>query len=160
MQTIGERLEEARKKKGLSLREAAEAIKIRGEYLQQLESNKFDLGLSELYVRGFLRAYARHLDLPADKILSDFTALSRGDPLAPRSIPRPMAACLPAPSSGKVADEPRAETPVAAKPATSVTKAAGAAKTAGSRPATAAAALDRFPAAADLRPGQLTPTRR
>ena len=36
MQTIGERLEEARKKRGLSLREAAEATKIRGDYLQKL----------------------------------------------------------------------------------------------------------------------------
>ncbi len=58
MQTIGERLEEARKKKGISLREAAEATKIRGDYLQKFEGNHFDIGLTEIYVRGFLRTYA------------------------------------------------------------------------------------------------------
>ena len=58
MQTIGERLEEARKRKGVSIREAADATKIRGDYLQKFESNQFDIGLTEIYVRGFLRNYA------------------------------------------------------------------------------------------------------
>ena len=63
MQTIGERLEEARKRKGISIREAAEATKIRGDYLQKFESNQFDLNLAEIYVRGFLRGYAQFLKL-------------------------------------------------------------------------------------------------
>ena len=77
MQTIGERLEEARKKKGLSLREAAEATKIRSDYLQQFEGNQFDIGLTEIYSRGFLRSYAAFLKLPADRILQDYTSLAR-----------------------------------------------------------------------------------
>lgn len=79
MQTIGERLEEARKKKGISIREAAEATKIRGDYLQKFESNHFDIGLTEIYTRGFLRTYAGFLKLPADRIMSDYAALGRGD---------------------------------------------------------------------------------
>lgn len=79
MQTIGERLEEARKKKGISIREAAEATKIRGDYLQKFESNHFDIGLTEIYTRGFLRTYANFLKLPADRILNDYAALGRGD---------------------------------------------------------------------------------
>lgn len=79
MQTIGERLEDARKKKGISIREAAEATKIRGDYLQKFESNHFDIGLTEIYTRGFLRTYANFLKLPADRILSDYAALGRGD---------------------------------------------------------------------------------
>jgi cytoskeleton protein RodZ len=55
MQTIGERLEEARKRKGISIREAAEATKIRGDYLHKYENNQFDIKLPEIYVRGFLR---------------------------------------------------------------------------------------------------------
>ena len=43
MQTIGERLEEARKRKGISIREAAENTKIRGDYLQKFEANTFDI---------------------------------------------------------------------------------------------------------------------
>lgn len=75
MQTIGERLEEARKRKGISIREAAEATKIRGDYLQKFENNQFDLSLADLYVRGFLRSYAQFLKLPADKIVNDYNAL-------------------------------------------------------------------------------------
>ena len=80
MQTIGERLEDARKQKGISIRESAEATKIRGEYLQKFESNNFDLGLSEIYVRGFLRTYSQFLKIPADRILNDYAALGRGEP--------------------------------------------------------------------------------
>lgn len=76
MQTIGERLEEARKRKGISIREASEATKIRSDYLHKLESNSFDLNLPEIYIRGFLRNYANYLKLNADKILTDYQTLA------------------------------------------------------------------------------------
>ncbi len=79
MQTIGERLEEARKRKGISIREAAEATKIRSDYLHKFESNQFDLNLSEIYARGFLRSYADFLRLPVEKILNDYIALGRSE---------------------------------------------------------------------------------
>jgi cytoskeleton protein RodZ len=75
MQTIGEKLEEARKRKGISIREAAETTKIRGDYLQKFEANSFDVDLPPLYIRGFLRSYARYLDLEPDRIVSDFDSL-------------------------------------------------------------------------------------
>ena len=85
MQTIGERLEEARKRKGVSIREAADATKIRGEYLQKLESNSFNLNLPDIYVRGFLRSYAGYLKLPAaEKITADYNAIIGADKKAPR----------------------------------------------------------------------------
>jgi cytoskeleton protein RodZ len=79
MQTIGERLEEARKKKGVSIREAAEATKIRGEYLQKFESNQFEIGLTDIYTRGFLRGYANFLRIPSDRLLNDYIALRGGE---------------------------------------------------------------------------------
>lgn len=79
MQTIGERLEEARKKKGITIREAAEATKIRGDYLTKFEGNQFNIGLTDLYVRGFLRNYALYLHLPADRIVNDFAALGHAE---------------------------------------------------------------------------------
>ncbi|CAI8290852.1 MAG: Uncharacterised protein [Opitutia bacterium UBA7350] len=82
MQTIGERLEEARKRKGISLREAAEVTKIRSDYLGYLEQNKFDFDLPEIYRSGFIKNYARYLKLNADKILTDYNtqrlSMSRG----------------------------------------------------------------------------------
>jgi transcriptional regulator with XRE-family HTH domain len=88
MQTIGERLEDARKRKGISIREAAEATKIRGDYLQRFESNQFDLNLAEIYVRGFLRSYAHFLNLPADRVVSDFNSLGLGAGGRPRTPSR------------------------------------------------------------------------
>ena len=41
MQSIGERLEEARKRNGITVREAAAATKIRGDYINSFESNTF-----------------------------------------------------------------------------------------------------------------------
>jgi cytoskeleton protein RodZ len=90
MQTIGERLEEARKRKGVSLREAAEATKIRSDYLQKLETNKFDLGLSPIYLRGFLRGYAHYLGLSADKLVNDFEDLDPNSARPGRSANREM----------------------------------------------------------------------
>lgn len=78
MQTIGDRLEEARKQKGISIREAAETTKIRGEYLSHFENNQFDINLPEIYVRGFLRNYARFLRLDGDQILIEYQHQQRG----------------------------------------------------------------------------------
>lgn len=72
--SIGTRLEEARKKRGVSLREASEATKIRSDYLQKLEDGSFDLGLPPIYVRGFLRNYARYLKLDPAKMMEDYEA--------------------------------------------------------------------------------------
>ncbi|PXA05508.1 hypothetical protein DDZ13_01155 [Coraliomargarita sinensis] len=74
MQTIGERLEEARKRKGISLREAAEATKIRSDFLSSIEQNKFDFDLPDIYKRGFLKNYARYLKLDVEKTLTDYNA--------------------------------------------------------------------------------------
>ena len=79
MQTIGERLEDARKRKGISLREAAEATKIRSDFLSKIEQNKFDFELPEIYKRGFIRNYARYLKLDSDKITTDFSAQQLGN---------------------------------------------------------------------------------
>lgn len=80
MQTIGERLEEARKRKGVTIREAAEATKIRGDYLQKFENNQFDIGLTDLYVRGFLKNYANYLKVPAERLVSDYGDLGHDAP--------------------------------------------------------------------------------
>ena len=71
---IGERLEEARKRKGVSIREVAEATKIRGDYLLAMEDNSFEIPLPQIYIRGFLKNYARYLQLDSNKILTDYDA--------------------------------------------------------------------------------------
>ena len=87
---IGERLEEARKRKGLSIREAAEATKIRGDFLLEMEDNSFDIPLPQIYIRGFLKNYARFLKLDPNKILTDYDAqmLGRRNQVAATSATR------------------------------------------------------------------------
>ncbi len=113
MQSIGERLKEARERKGVSLREAAEATKIRGDYLSKLEGNKFDFGLTPLYVRSFIRSYAGYLKIPADRLLADFAAFGHGEPGGPRPVNREVYGKVDFGASARA--EPRAEPPAAAE---------------------------------------------
>ncbi len=87
MQTIGERLLEARQRRGVSIREAAEATKVRGDYLTAMENNQFDtIPLADVYRRGFLKIYARFLRLDGERVVGDFNALlAARNPTAPRS---------------------------------------------------------------------------
>ncbi|MEI6861241.1 MAG: helix-turn-helix domain-containing protein [Verrucomicrobiota bacterium] len=125
MQTIGERLEEARKHKGVSLREAAEATKIRSDYLQKLETNKFDLGLSPIYLRGFLRGYAHYLGLSPDKLVNDFDDLDPASSRPGRSVNREV--------YGRMEFGSAAEAPARAETSTPAAEAAH--KPAGHKPA-------------------------
>lgn len=85
---IGERLEEARKRKHVSIRESAEATKIRGDYLMAMEDNSFDIPLPQIYIRGFLKNYARFLKLDPNKVLTDYDAFLLGrDKPAPAPVP-------------------------------------------------------------------------
>lgn len=73
--TVGQKLEEARKRLGLSLREAAEATKVRGDVLLHFETNNFQFDLPEVYKRGFLRLYARLLKLDTQAIMQEYIAI-------------------------------------------------------------------------------------
>ena len=74
MQSIGNKLEAARCKRGLSISEAAEATKIRGEFLSCFERDNFDFDLPEIYKSGFLRIYAQFLNINPERIVTDFKA--------------------------------------------------------------------------------------
>jgi cytoskeleton protein RodZ len=115
MQSIGERLEEARKRKGISIREAAEATKIRGDYLHKFESNQYDIKLPEIYVRGFLRTYANYLKLPGEKIINDYNGLGLNE-AKQRSLSREVYGRMDLSVSNAKAEkgkEPGSETPAA-----------------------------------------------
>lgn len=71
---IGETLRAARREKGLSLSDAAEATRIRARYLGALEDDEFEALGEDVYVRGFLRNYARYLGLEPEPLLSEYRA--------------------------------------------------------------------------------------
>ncbi len=68
---IGQKLEDARNRKGISIREASESTKIRGDFLTAFEAGNFDLNLPEVYLRGFIRVYARFLGIDPESAVAD-----------------------------------------------------------------------------------------
>ena len=68
---VGQKLEEARKRKGVSLREVSESTKIRGDYLSAIESGNYEINLPEVYLRGFVRLYAKFLGMDQDAMVAD-----------------------------------------------------------------------------------------
>ena len=60
---LGEMLQLAREKKGISLKEAAEAIKTRAETLAAIESGNTQ-NIASVYLKGNIRNYARFLEIP------------------------------------------------------------------------------------------------
>ena len=60
--SIGSRLRSARRQRRVSIERAAEETKIRSDFLMRMESDDFDF-LAPAYVRGFLRSYARFLEV-------------------------------------------------------------------------------------------------
>lgn len=70
--TIGEILRKAREEKGVSLAEVENETKIRRKYIAALESNDFDVLPGKIYVKGFLRNYARYLGLEGEALVKEF----------------------------------------------------------------------------------------
>ena len=66
-ETLGKYLQEARDSKGITLRLAEKKLHIRKAYLEALEAGDYDNIPSEVYIRGFLRSYAKFLGLPVEQ---------------------------------------------------------------------------------------------
>jgi cytoskeleton protein RodZ len=84
METLGVWLRQAREAKDETLREAEAATRIRFRFLKMLEDGEFDaLPGGEVQVRGFLRIYARHLDLsPEEAVVRYDREVGRVEPAA------------------------------------------------------------------------------
>lgn len=72
MSNIGQQLQEARNQLGYTVREVADMIHIRAEYIGKMENNSFDIPLHPVYIRGFVRLYAKFLKLDPDEIVEAF----------------------------------------------------------------------------------------
>lgn len=70
---IGDTLRLARRARGLSLKDAADATRVRETYLAALEEEDFDALGGDVYARGFLRSYARFLDLDPLPLIAAYT---------------------------------------------------------------------------------------
>jgi cytoskeleton protein RodZ len=71
-ETLGERFRAAREARGMSLSDVAEQIRIRSLYLAAIEEEKWGAIGAPVYVRGFLRTYARFLGLDPEEAVAAF----------------------------------------------------------------------------------------
>ena len=75
---IGEQLKEARSDKKLSISDIASTLRINKKYIQALEDNNFLLLPSQIYAKGFLKAYAEYLELDPKPLLIELAGYYKG----------------------------------------------------------------------------------
>lgn len=69
---IGDALRAARREQGRTLADAAAETRVRETYLAALEEEDFSAMGGDVYVKGFLRSYARYLGVDPDPLLDRF----------------------------------------------------------------------------------------
>ncbi|WP_018405511.1 RodZ domain-containing protein [Marinobacter gelidimuriae] len=68
---VGPQLKQAREAKGLSVAEVADAQHLRPAIIQAIENGKYELIDTELFLKGYIRAYARQVGLDGNALIAD-----------------------------------------------------------------------------------------
>ena len=90
MTSVGEHLRKLREDKRMSLAEVSRATRVPIASVERIEADRFDELPGEVFVRGFLRAYAKALEVPADDVLARYTASRRVAWVTPLPITSPV----------------------------------------------------------------------
>ncbi len=77
--SIGRRLAAARKERGLDIRVVASELHLDASTIEALEADDTESLPAAIFVKGYLRSYARLVGLPEDEIVSAYSAQT-GDP--------------------------------------------------------------------------------
>lgn len=72
MPSFGETLRRERELRGVSLREIADTTKISVRFLQALEQDRPDVLPGGVFRRAFVKQYAKHIGLDAERLLAEF----------------------------------------------------------------------------------------
>jgi cytoskeletal protein RodZ len=94
---LGERFRAAREARGLSLSDVAEQIRIRSLYLAAVEEENWNTIGAPVYIRGFLRTYARFLGIDPEEAVAAFNR-TQPAPAQPSGLPSREGAEREAPS--------------------------------------------------------------
>ncbi len=89
MDSIGRYLKSTREAQGMSVEEVSRATRIPVASIERIEGDHFDDLPGEVFVRGFLRAYARAVQAPVDDVLARYTASRRVSWVTPLPISAP-----------------------------------------------------------------------
>lgn len=89
MVTVGQYLRELREQRKMSVEEVSRATRVPIASVERIETDRFDELPGEVFVRGFLKSYARALNVPADDVLARYTASRRVAWVTPLPISAP-----------------------------------------------------------------------
>jgi cytoskeletal protein RodZ len=81
--SVGGRLRRERELRGMSVEEIARATRIPLASLERLEADRYDDLPGEVFVRGFLRAYARAIGIDCEEIVALYSSARRVAYVAP-----------------------------------------------------------------------------
>jgi cytoskeleton protein RodZ len=81
--SFGEQLRQAREAKQITLQDISAATKISTRALQAMEDEQFDRLPGGIFNKGFVRAYARYVGLDEEKMLSQYLAAAKLEPVEP-----------------------------------------------------------------------------
>jgi len=70
MKKVGEILEEARVKRGLTIKDSSKFTRIHEQYLKALEDGNYALFSDSVHIRGFLQNYSKFLGLQSQEVLA------------------------------------------------------------------------------------------
>ncbi|NIP44624.1 MAG: helix-turn-helix domain-containing protein [candidate division Zixibacteria bacterium] len=86
--SLGQYLKSLREEKEISIEELAETTKIKQDYLEAIEEDKYDVLPEGPYLQLFLKSYSEALDIPYDKLQSYLeAATSQAPSKAPKAKP-------------------------------------------------------------------------
>jgi cytoskeletal protein RodZ len=85
MASFGENLRRERELRGVELRDIADATKISVRFLQALEQDRVDVLPGGIFLRSFVRQYAKHLGLDPDRMVTEFDHVYGSEPVVPKS---------------------------------------------------------------------------
>jgi cytoskeleton protein RodZ len=71
MATVAEQLRQAREEQKLNVYQVAEITKIKTDHIRALEAGSYDSFSAPVYIRGFVRTYAKALKLDIAKVTAD-----------------------------------------------------------------------------------------
>lgn len=91
-ETLGRYLRQRREARGMSLSELSRVTRIPAASLEAVEADRFDELPGEVFVRGFLRAYAQALGLLPAEILARYTSSRRIAYVTPLPMQTPLQA--------------------------------------------------------------------
>lgn len=89
MSTVGQYLKKQRETRQMSVEEVARATRVPMSSVERIEADQFDDLPGEVFVRGFLKSYARAVGAEPDEVLARHTASRRAAWVTPLPLSSP-----------------------------------------------------------------------